>query len=382
MVLVRKEEKDMKHFEELTEKFGFGCMRLPMKGEEVDLDEFCRMTDWFLDHGFHYFDTAHGYLEGKSETALKAALTSRYPREAYLLTDKLTEPYFSSEEEIRPFFQSQLEACGTDYFDFYLMHAQNARNFEHFKKCRAYETAFDLKKEGKICHVGISFHDTPEVLDTILSTYPDIEVVQLQFNYLDMENPSVQSRGCYEVCQKHGKPVIVMEPVKGGTLASLSSEFEKVIHDATEDSPAALALRFAADHDQVVMVLSGMGDMAMMEENTRIMKDPAPLNEAETEAIEKVTEMYNSLDLVGCTSCGYCLEGCPQKIQIPVVFKAENARRQFRYGSADMWFKKAEEEGGLPSDCIHCLQCENICPQSLPITELLEQAAVSFEKSK
>lgn len=372
----------MKHFEELTEKFGFGCMRLPMQGEEVDLDEFCRMTDWFLDHGFHYFDTAHGYLEGKSETALKAALTSRYPREAYLLTDKLTEPYFSSEEEIRPFFQSQLEACGTDYFDFYLMHAQNARNFEHFKKCRAYETAFDLKKEGKIRHVGISFHDTPEVLDTILSTYPDIEVVQLQFNYLDMENPSVQSRACYEVCQKHGKPVIVMEPVKGGTLASLSGEFEKVIHDATEDSPAALALRFAADHDQVVMVLSGMGDMAMMEENTRIMKDPAPLNEAETEAIEKVTEMYNSLDLVGCTSCGYCLEGCTQKIQIPVVFKAENARRQFRYGSADMWFKKAEEEGGLPSDCIHCLQCENICPQSLPITELLEQAAVSFEKSK
>lgn len=364
---------------ELTEKFGFGCMRLPMKDNEVDLDEFCRMTDWFLDHGFHYFDTAHGYLDEKSEPALKAALTSRYPREAYLLTNKLTEPYFSSEEEIREFFEKQLEICGVDYFDFYLMHAQNARNFEHFKKCRAYETAFDLKKEGKIRHVGLSFHDTPEVLDKILSTYPEIDIVQIQLNYVDLENPNVMSQGCYDVCKKHNKPVIAMEPVKGGALASLSGEFTDVIARATDDSPAALALRFAADHENVVMVLSGMGDMAMMEENTRIMKDPAPLSEAEKEAVKTVSDMYNNLDLVGCTACEYCTAGCPQKIQIPQLFKAENFRRQFRKGNAEYVYKLAVKDHGLASECIHCLQCENACPQSLPITSLLEQIAEKFE---
>lgn len=365
--------------EELTEKFGFGCMRLPMKDNEVDLDEFCKMTDWFLDHGFHYFDTAHGYLNEKSEPALKAALTSRYPREAYLLTDKLTEPYFKSEEDIRPFFESQLEICGVDYFDFYLMHAQNARNFEHFKKCRAYETAFELKKEGKIRHVGLSFHDTPEVLDQILSTYPEIEIVQLQLNYVDLETPGVQSQGCYDVCVKHNKPVIVMEPVKGGALASLSGEFTDVISKVTEDSPAALALRFAADHDNVAMVLSGMSDQAMMEENTRIMKDPAPLSEAEKEAVKTLSDMYNNLDLVGCTACEYCIAGCPMHIQIPQLFKAENFRRQFRKGNAEFAYKQAVKDHGLASECIHCHQCEHACPQSLPITELLEQVAEKFE---
>lgn len=364
---------------ELTEKFGFGCMRLPMKDNEVDLDEFCRMTDWFLDHGFHYFDTAHGYLEGKSEKALKAGLTSRHPRESYLLTDKLTETYFDSEEDIRPFFESQLEACGVDYFDSYLMHAQNATNFEKFKACKAYETAFELKKEGKIRHVGFSFHDSPEVLDQILTTYPEVEIVQIQLNYVDLENPKVMSQGCYEVCKKHNKPVIVMEPVKGGALASLSKEFTDVLAKATEDSPAALALRFAADHDQVVMVLSGMSDMPSMEENTRIMKNPAPLSEAEKEAVKKVSDMYNSLDLVGCTTCKYCVEGCPQNIQIPSLFRAENYRRQFQNGNARMVYNGAVKDHGLPSDCIHCLQCENICPQSLPITSLLEQIAEKFE---
>lgn len=365
---------------ELTERFGFGCMRLPMKDGEVDLDEFIRMTDWFLDHGFHYFDTAHGYLEGKSEKAIKAGLTSRVPREKYLLTDKLTEPYFDKEEDIRPFFESQLELCGVDYFDFYLMHAQNARNFEKFKACRAYETAFDLKKEGKVRHVGISFHDTPEVLDQILTEYPDIEIVQLQINYLDMDNPAVQSRACYQVCQKHGKPVIVMEPIKGGTLANLPASLAEGLNEAEGTSPASLALRYAAGLENVVMILSGMGDMEMMKENTALMKDPAPLTDQEQKAVEAVVDAFNNMDLIGCTACRYCTDGCPSQIDIPAYFKAENSRRKLEGWSASMQYKKAKEAGGSPDACVHCHQCENACPQQLPITDLLVQVQENFEK--
>lgn len=176
----------------IRKNFGFGCMRLPMDGENVNIPETKQMVDAFLDAGFNYFDTAHGYLQGKSETALRECLTSRYPRERYILTDKLTANFFKTEADIRPFFESQLAACGVEYFDFYLMHAQGAGNYPHFRECHAYETAFRLKAEGKVRHVGISFHDTAEVLEQILTDYPDIEVVQIQFNYLDYDDPAVQ----------------------------------------------------------------------------------------------------------------------------------------------------------------------------------------------
>ena len=192
--------------EKIKKNLGFGFMRLPMQGEEVDLAQTQQMVDAFLAAGFNYFDTAHGYLDGRSETALKACLTSRYPREDYVLTNKLTANFFKTEADIRPFFESQLAACGVDDFDFYLMHAQSMKNFEHFKACRAYETAFALKAEGKVRHVGISFHDSAEMLDRILTEYPQLEAVQLQFNYVDYDDPAVQSRRCYEVCRKHGKP--------------------------------------------------------------------------------------------------------------------------------------------------------------------------------
>ena len=205
----------------IKKNFGFGCMRLPMIGEEVDIEQTKQMVDAFLDAGFNYFDTAHGYIQGKSEKALKTCLTSRYPREKYILTDKLTANYFKTEADIRPFFESQLEICGVEYFDFYLMHAQGLVNYDHFKECRAYETAFELKKEGKIRHVGISFHDRAEVLERILTEYPEIEVVQIQFNYVDYDDPAVQSRKCYEVCRKFTPPGIVMEAGKGGNLVNL-----------------------------------------------------------------------------------------------------------------------------------------------------------------
>ncbi len=207
--------------------FGFGCMRLPMNGDEVDYKEFSQMVDTFLEEGFHYFDTAHGYLDGKSETALRECLTKRYPRERYLLTNKLTTNFFNKEEEIRPFFESQLKACGVDYFDYYLMHAQNAEVYKKYKNCRAYEAAQELKAEGRVRHVGISFHDKAEVLDMILTEHPEIEAVQIQFNYVDYEDAGIQSRLCYEVCRKHNKPVIVMEPVKGGNLVNLPEEAKR-----------------------------------------------------------------------------------------------------------------------------------------------------------
>ena len=217
------------YFNNIKKNFGFGCMRLPMlDNDTVDYNEFNKMIDYFFEQGFNYFDTAHGYLGGKSEIALRECLVKRYPRESYILVNKLTTQYFNKQEDIRPFFESQLEICGVDYFDFYLMHAQNAEFFEKYKKCRAYETAFELKKEGKIKHVGISFHDKADVLDQILTEYPEVEVVQIQFNYVDYEDTGIEGKKCYEVCRKHNKPVIVMEPVKGGNLINLPDEAQKV----------------------------------------------------------------------------------------------------------------------------------------------------------
>ena len=231
------------------------------------------MVDTFLEQGFNYFDTAHGYLNGKSELALNECLASRHKREEYILTDKLTMPYFNKQEDIRPFFESRLEACGVEYFDFYLMHAQSKDIFAHFKKCHAYETALELKEEGKICHFGISFHDKAEVLEEILKEYPQIEVVQIQFNYVDYEDPAVESRKCYEVCRKYNKPAIIMEPVKGGNLVNLPEDAKKILDDLHGGSTASYAVRFAASFGGVMMVLSGMSNLEQMKDNLSYMKE-------------------------------------------------------------------------------------------------------------
>lgn len=365
--------------EKIKKNFGFGCMRLPMQGEEVDLNEMKRMVDAFLSAGFNYFDTAHGYLQGKSEQALKTALTDRYPRESYVLTDKLTNVYFKSEADIRPFFESQLETLGVDYLDFYLMHAQSKEIFAHFKKCHAYETAFALKAEGKIRHVGISFHDTPEVLEQILAEYPEIEIVQIQFNYVDYENPTVQSRQCYEVCRKHNKPVIVMEPVKGGNLVNLPEEATAVLEGLHNGSPASYAIRFAAGFPGIRMVLSGMSNMAQMEDNLSYMKDFKPLNEQEMAAVNKVQEIFHKMHLIPCTACRYCVEGCPKHISIPDLFAAMNVKVVYHDWNADRHYTLHTANGGKASDCVKCGKCEAICPQHLPIRELLGKVAENFE---
>ena len=367
--------------ENIKKNFGFGCMRLPLKDGEVDLAETSRMVDYFLEQGFNYFDTAHGYLQGRSETALKTCLTSRHPRDSYILTDKLTGTFFKTEADIRPFFQSQLEACGVDYFDFYLMHAQSAMFYQHFKKCRAYETAFALKAEGKIKHVGISFHDHAEVLEQILTDYPEIEVVQIQFNYVDYDDPAVQSRKCYEVCRRHGKPVLVMEPVKGGNLVNLPEEARKVLDELQGGSPASYAIRFAAGFPGMMMVLSGMSSMEQMKDNLSYMKDFQPLNETELEAVKKVQSIFCGMNLIPCTACRYCTDGCPRQIAIPDLFAVMNTKQIYHDWNADFYYNNVYTGAGRrASDCIQCGRCEKACPQHLPIRKLLTEIAAEFEK--
>ncbi len=369
-------------FPEMKKNFGFGMMRLPMNGEAVDTEQVSKMVDLFIENGFNYFDTAHGYINGLSELAVRECLSSRHDRSEYLLTNKLTGEYFKKEEDIRPFFETQLKACGVDYFDFYLMHAQNAHLFEKFKKCRAYETAFDLKKEGKVRHVGISFHDQASVLDQILTEYPEIEIVQIQFNYVDYEDESVQSRKVYEVARKHGKPLLVMEPVKGGSLVNLPDDARKILDDLNGGSYASYAVRYAASFDGMEMVLSGMSNLEQMQDNISYMKDFKPLDQREMDAVKKVSDVFNSLGMIPCTACHYCIEEnhCPVNILIPNMFDCMNKKMIFKTWNQDFYYKEVlTASNGKASDCVKCGGCEKVCPQHLEIRDLLEKVAQEFE---
>ena len=373
-----------KFFPEIHGNFGFGCMRLPMKDGRVDYDEFSRMADAFIASGLNYFDTAHGYINGQSETAIRDCVSKRHARSEFLLTNKLTAPYFKKQEDIRPFFERQLELCGVDYFDFYLMHAQDRNNYQKYKRCRAYETACGFKQEGLIRHFGISFHDKAEVLDMILTEHPEIEIVQIQFNYVDYEDASVESRKVYEVCEKHGKPVIVMEPVKGGSLVNLPPEADKLLRDLNGGSNASYAIRFAASFPNMAMVLSGMSDMAQMRDNLSAMVDFKPLDEQEMLAVQRVCGIFRGLNLIPCTSCRYCVEEnhCPKGIRIPDMFAAQNAHEAFHNWNTGYYYNNILTGGehGRASDCVKCGKCEKVCPQHLPIRELLESVAKTFEQ--
>ena len=371
----------MNPFENVKKNFGFGCMRLPMVDGEVDCVEFTKMVDAFLEAGFNYFDTAHGYLDGKSETALRRCLTSRYPREKYILTNKLSDPHFNSQEEIRPLFQSLLEACGVEYFDFYLMHAMNKDRFAKYKRCRAFETALELKAEGKIRHLGMSFHDKADVLDQILTEYPQVEVVQLQLNYVDFDDPKIEGRKCLEVCRRHGKPVIVMEPVKGGALMNLPDEAQKELDALGSGSNAGYAIRFAASQEGVAMVLSGMGSMAMMEDNLSFMQEFKPVNEKELAALERVCEVFRGLGAIPCTACRYCTELCPKGIPIPDLFMCMNGKKVYNDQGLVFFYEELHQRTGVSAvDCIECGACEGICPQNLEIRALLKDVAAEFGK--
>ena len=352
--------------------FGFGCMRLPMLEGDVDIEECNRMVDAFIANGFNYFDTAHGYIDGKSEKAIKTCLSSRYDRDSFILANKLSVWCFKTEEDILPLFESQLEICGVEYFDFYLFHALNRDSYKKHQACNSFSIVNSLKEDGKIKHIGMSFHDTADILDMILAEQPQIEVVQLQINYLDYDDPTVQSKKCYDVAVKHGKKVIVMEPVKGGALVNLPdaavSEFKK-LGDA---SPVSYALRYAASFPEVFMVLSGMGNMEMMESNIRTMHPFVPLSKEEIEATDRVRDIIRQYRQIPCTKCSYCAEVCPKNVPIADLFSVYNEYALARAARKET--KEALNSFGVKAgDCIECGKCESICPQSIEIRKNLQK---------
>ena len=359
-------------FPEIKKNFGFGLMRLPKIGEDVDIQQTCDMVDAFLEAGFNYFDTAHVYIQGKSELAVRDCLSSRHPRDSYLLANKLTSSCFEKEEEILPLIDSQLEACGVEYFDFLLIHSVFKKNYGKYTDCHAFELAQELKAAGKVRHVGFSFHDDAEFLEKVLTEHPEVEFVQLQFNYVDYEDPNVESRKCYEVCRAHGKPVMIMEPVKGGSLVNLPQN----ALDLMSSSPASYAIRYCAGFEGVVMVLSGMSDMAQMADNLSSMGDFQPLSQEEHAMIDRVRTIYQAQNRIPCTACSYCTDGCPVSLAIPDIFAWVNKKRSKKEED------QPQEEYSVfdppASACVGCGQCESVCPQHLHIPELMEQIGKDF----
>ena len=366
-------------FDEIKGRLGFGFMRLPMKDGEFLIEESCKLVDEYMARGYNYFDTAHNYWDGRSEKAIKECVVDRYPRESFLLADKMTGKFFETREELIQVFNDELAACGVDYFDFYLLHSQTRNNYYKYKECQAYETILQFKEQGKIRHVGFSFHDSPELLEEILNDYPMMEFVQLQFNYLDYEHAGVQSKACYDVCVKHNKPVFVMEPVKGGSLENLSPEAAAVFEQFHNGSNSSYAIRFVAGHDQIRLILSGMCDMDQVKENTDILTDFVPLNDEEMKAVWKVRDILLKEDLIPCTACRYCTSDCPKHILIPDLFADLNTFRKYRDWNSGYYYKTHVKDNGLASDCIKCGQCERVCPQHLPIRELLKEVVQTFE---
>lgn len=366
----------------MMKKLGFGCMRLPMLGGAegtVDQPQFNQMIDHYMEAGFCYFDTAHVYLGGQSETALREGLVKRYPRDAFVLTDKLSGSCFTTEDEILPLFQRQLDATGVEYFDYYLMHSMSAAVYEKFTLLHAFEIAQQLKAQGKIRHLGISFHDKPAVLEQILSEHPEIEVVQIQLNYLDYDDPSIESGAVYQVCRKFHKPVMVMEPVRGGALAQLPPAAQEILTRRQGGSPASYAIRYAASFPGVMMVLSGMSDLAQMDDNLSYMHDPQPLTAAEHADLQAVRDILRAQNTVPCTACRYCVAGCPTHILIPDLFACLNSQRKYQDWGSSYYYGVHTKDHGRASDCIGCGKCEAICPQHLPVRKFLQETAELFE---
>jgi len=373
-----------------AKKLRFGLMRLPVLDPDdrtsVDIEQVKQMVDLFMEKGFTYFDTAWMYHGFASERVAKEALVDRYPRESFTLATKLHNGFFNSLEDRDKVFDEQRAKCGVDYFDYYLLHGIEASSLPHYEKFDCFQWLLDKKAAGLVRHVGFSYHDSPELLDKILTEHPEMEFVQLQINYLDWESSWIQSRGCYEVACAHGTPTIVMEPVKGGTLSSVPAEAEVLLKGLDEQaSIASWAVRFAASLPGVMCVLSGMTSLSQMEDNLSFMDGFTPLTEVETAACFKVADIINSRTAIACTACHYCTDGCPMQICIPEYFSLynEDMRDDLAHKGWTINFtnyEKLSAEFGKASECVGCGQCEAMCPQHLPIIETLEKVAAHFER--
>lgn len=368
-------------------KLGFGLMRLPLtdandKGS-IDIEALKEMVDTFIEQGFTYFDTAWMYCAFKSENAVKEALTDRYPRDRYTLTTKLHASYLEAKEDRDRIFEEQRQKTGVDYFDYYLIHAIDQELYSIYNKMDCFNWLIEKKKQGLVKHIGFSYHDSAEFLDQVLTEHPEMEFVQLQMNYLDWESAEVQSRKCYEVAVKHGKPVIVMEPVKGGTLADVPAEVRESFAAYHPDlSVPSWAIRFVASLDNVAMVLSGMSNMEQLMDNISYMKEFVPMNAEETELVHKAAEMIKDSIAIPCTGCSYCTEGCPMQIAIPDLFRVYNKskRGEITDVEANEEYRQLTESGGKARECLACGQCQVACPQHLEIINYLKDVAKCMEK--
>lgn len=360
-------------------KLGFGFLRLPFAGEDVDNRLLNQMVDTFLEKGGRYFDTAYTYLNGKSEEAIRKSIVERHDRNSFLLADKLPGYMAKSKDDCARFFEKQRKRCGVGYFDVYMLHWLNAANYAIAEKFSEFDFLTELKAQGKAKKIGFSYHDTAALLDEILTKHPEVDYVQLQINYLDWESESIQSRLCYETAVKHGKKVIVMEPVKGGTLANLPAEAQQILKSYDPyASMASHALRFAQSLPEVEIVLSGMNSMEQLTDN---LQDAQPITEEHRAILQRIAEMLNKSIAIPCTGCGYCLKHCPKQIAIPNYFALYS---EYRRHPDEDWkitpaYNRLATAHRKASDCISCKSCERNCPQKLPISGYLKQVAHAFE---
>ena len=369
-------------------KLGFGLMRLPLTEEgnssAIDIKTTNKMVDAFLEAGFKYFDTAWMYHSYTSEKAVKEILTSRHKRDEFFLATKLHSNYVKCKEDRDRIFNEQKEKTGVSYFDYYLLHDVRAAHLQVFEKYDCFNWLLSKKNSGEVKNIGFSFHDNAEFLDEVLTKYPFVDFVQLQINYLDWDSESIQSRKCYEVAVKHNKPVIVMEPVKGGTLTKLPEEAVKVLNaQNSKTSVSSWAIRFAAELPGVMMVLSGMSNMEQLKDNMKTVDSLTPLTKEEHRAIKEVVAIMNRGAAIPCTGCSYCTDGCPRNIAIPKYFELYNAELQEvedkGWSPQIAYYENMIKTFGKASDCIGCGKCEDVCPQNLPITRHLKEIVKSFE---